>query len=96
MEKKNIESGTEFTDEGWVEVERISSVPDVTFEHLTGLIIDENGAGNIANLEKFLEFANGYKVRISMKIIDIPENRPDITKIPARAGYCTKCGKRIR
>ena len=96
MENNKIKTGTKFTNEGWLELEKIRTVPDVTFEHLVGLIIDENSAGNIGNIDRFLEFANGYKVNIIMEIIDTPENRPDSTKIPARDGYCTKCGKKIQ
>jgi len=93
---EKVKCGTKFNDEGWVEVEKISVVPDAHFEYLSGVIIDENGAGPIGHINDFLKFVNGHKVRITIEVIDEPENRPEITKIPYDDDYCAGCGKRIR
>ena len=103
---KEVEIGTKFTDEGWIDVEKVRVVPDVRFEHLVGIIVDETGAGNIGNIDKFLEYVNGHRIKISIEVIDMPENRPEKTKVPPPTPneygneygieYCAKCGKIIR
>ncbi|MCK4668265.1 hypothetical protein KAU33_16050 [Candidatus Dependentiae bacterium] len=99
---KEVKPGTKFTDEGWIDVEKVKVVPDARFEHLVGIIVDETGAGNIGNIDRFLEYVNGHKVRISIEVIDMAENRPETTKVPPPTPieygveYCAKCGKRIQ
>jgi len=101
MPKAEIKPGTSFKDEGWIDVERVRVVPDAHFEHLVGIIVDETGAGNIGNIDTFLEHVNGHKVRITMEVIDMPENRPESTKVPPPTHiiddgcHCSKCGGKL-
>ena len=96
MSENKIKPGTQFKDEGWVEVEKVSVIPDAEIEYLSGVIIDEDGVGPIGHINDFLELVNGYKVEISIKVIDEPENRPRATETPYSDNYCKGCGKRIR
>ena len=98
MGKAKIELGTSFNDEGWIDVEKVRVVADAHFEQLVGIIVDENGAGNIGNIDDFLEHVKGHKIKISIEVIDVPENRPEITKVPPPtliiddSCHCSKCG----
>ena len=98
MTKAKIEPGTSFNDEGWIDVEKMRVVPDAHFEHLVGIIVDENGAGNIGEIDRFLEHVNGHKIKISIEVIDMPKNRPKKTKVPPPTPmnddscHCSKCG----
>lgn len=72
-----IEKGVKVTHEGWVDVDEINAIPDVTYKILTGLFVTKTGASNIANIERDLKQLNGYKVKVTMEVLDVPENRPD-------------------
>ena len=68
--------------EGWVDVEEQRSNPDIPLNYLTGLFITKTGASNIANVERELKILNGHKVRVTVEVLDVPENRLPSEKIP--------------
>ena len=96
MSENKIKPGTQFKDAGWVEVEKVSAIEDTKFKYLSGVIIDEDGAGTIGHINDFLVLINGYKARITIEVIDEPENRPEAPKMPYSDNYCKGCGKRIK
>jgi hypothetical protein len=72
-----LEKGVKVTHEGWIDVDEMNAIPDVTYKILTGLFVTKTGASNIANVERDLKQLNGYKVRVTIEILDVPENRTD-------------------
>lgn len=79
-----IEKGLKTTHEGWVYVDEMNAIPDVTYKLLTGLFVTKTGASNIANVERDLKLLNGHKVRVTIEVLDIPENRTPDETIPRK------------
>lgn len=89
---KMIEIGTKTSNEGWLKLEKRKVVclePDMRYcphhiPRLIGYIQDVGKMTNIEIIEGYLYQLNGYKVKITIEVLDaktlIEENR--ITKIP--------------
>lgn len=75
--KHIILPGTKISQYGWVDVEEIESVPDI-------LLVTETGASNVCNVLRDLKALNGYKVRVTVEVLDVPDNRKDTEKMPRR------------
>lgn len=80
--KHIINPGTKVSQYGWVDIEEIESVPDIPFLHTVGLLVTETGASNVCNVLRDLKALNGYKVCVTVEVLDIPGNRKDTEKIP--------------
>ncbi len=77
-----ISIGTKVSQYGWVDIEEIESVPDIPLLQLVGLLVSESGASNVCNVLRDLKRLNGYKVRVTVEVLDIPDNRTDDEKLP--------------
>jgi len=80
--------GTKSAWYGWVDIEEVETVPDIPFLHTVGLLVTESGASNVCNVLRDLKMLNGYKVCISVEVLDIPDNRKDTEKIPRSQKEC--------
>lgn len=77
-----ITIGTKTTQSGWVDIEEIESIPDMPILHTVGLLVTETGASNVCNVLRDLKMLNGYKVRVTVEVLDTPDNRTDAEKLP--------------
>lgn len=80
--RSNIRIGTKVSQYGWVDVEEVESVPDIPILRTVGVLVTETGASNIGNFLHDLKTLNGYKVRVTVEVLDIPDNRKETEKIP--------------
>lgn len=80
--KHTINPGTKVSQHGWVDIEEVESVPNIPTVHTVGLLVTETGASNVCNVLKDLVILNGYKVQVTIEVLDIPDNRKDNEKIP--------------
>ena len=77
-----IAIGTKSDQCGWVDIEEIESATDISFLHIVGLLVTETGASNVCNVLRDLKMLNGYKVRVTIEVLDVPDNRKDVEKLP--------------
>lgn len=77
-----ITIGTTTSEHGWVDIEEIESVPDIPVLRTVGLLVSETGASNVCNVLGDLKILNGYKVRVTVEVLDTPDNRTDAEKLP--------------
>jgi len=60
--------------EGRIEVEKRIDYSELgSIETMVGLFVRENGASNIANVERDLEHLNGCLVRVKIEILEVPK-----------------------
>ena len=78
----HIRIGTKSSQYGWVDVEEVESVPDIQILRTVGVLVTETGASNIGNFLHDLKTLNGYKVRVTVEVLDHPDNRKETEKIP--------------
>lgn len=72
---KKIEKGTKQSSEGWLDVEETKHLsPTVS---VTGVFRGETYASNIGNINRDLLALDGYNVRVTVEVLDTPENRPE-------------------
>lgn len=77
-----IRLGTKISQYGWVDVEEVESVPDIPILRTVGVLVTETGASNIGNFLRDLKTLNGYKVQVTVEVLDHPDNRKETEKIP--------------
>ena len=91
-----ISTGTKTTQSGWVDIEEIESIPDMPFLHTVGLLVTETGASNVCNVLRDLKALNGHKVRVTIDVLDTPDNRTDAEKLPRPANHWSDAAMRAR
>ena len=69
---KVIEKGTKIVEEGWLETEETEQ--PFTTVAVTGLFKKSLGASNVHNIDEYLLRLNGYKVRLTIEVLDTPKN----------------------
>ena len=91
-----ITTGTKTSQSGWVNIEEIESIPDMPFLHTVDLLVTETGASNVCNVLRNLKMLNGYKVRVTVEVLDTPDNRTDAEKLPRPANHWSDAAIRAR
>jgi hypothetical protein len=71
--EKVIEKGTKIVEEGWLETEETEQ--PFTTVAVTGLFKKSLGASNVHNIDGYLLKLNGYKVRLTIEVLDTSKNQ---------------------